>query len=237
MSVPQAPIEKFSLKQAVLDAGGRSNSAEAGQTAFHWKGRPRAFVFLTDGKLNVQFRTAGRQVPWAECRATSGQDCMPVTAAILSDRDISVRASCTVPCTWIELSPTSLILLVHGDMKFRRALFGTHAARLPTFFARLSSKNVMTLECRLANWLLAHATSGEVRATHGEIARDLLTAREVISRKLQVFAKRNWVLQKRGLVQLTAPVALRHLANGLSSVCPSDLDAEKTSLKYKCLDG
>lgn len=210
--------DMFSLQQAVLDAGGVLNSADEGETAFRWQGHPRAFVFLTVGKLSVHFRTRGRQVPWAQCRATAGQDCMPVTAAILSEREIKVRATCSAYCEWIELSPTRLILLVHGDIAFRKALFATHARRLPTFFARLSSKNTVSLDCRLADWLLNHALSGSVSATHGEIANDLMTAREVVSRRLRDFAMKGWIVQHRGLIRLDAPAALARLSRGSFSV-------------------
>ena len=211
--------EPFSLRQAVLDAGGVLNGADEGATALRWQGHPKAFVFLTEGKLTVHFRTKGRQVPWAECRATAGQDCMPVTAAILSGREIKVRATCKSPCEWIELPPTSLILLVHGNMAFRKALFATHARRLPTFFARLASKNAISLDCRLADWLLNHAWCGQLSATHGEIASDLMTAREVVSRRLRDFALKGWIVQHRGRIQLDAPAALSRLSRGSFSVC------------------
>lgn len=210
---------KPSLKHALLEAGGVVRSADEGATAFHWQGHPAAFVFLAEGKLTVHFRTRGRQVPWAECRATEGQDCMPVTSAILSEREITVRATCSAPCTWIELPPARLVRLVHGDMSFRKALFATHAKRLPTFFARLSSRNVVSLDCRLADWLLSHALSGEVSATHCEIANDLMTAREVVSRRLRSFATKGWIVQRRGLIRLDAPAALARLSRGTFSVC------------------
>ena len=202
------------LNQALIDAGGVTKCADERQTAFRWQGHPRAFVFLTAGKLTVRFRTEGRQVPWAECRAVEGQDCMPVTASILSGRKISVRAECAEPSKWIELSPTSLVLLVHGDLEFRRALFATHAKRLPTFFSRISSKNAMSLDSRLADWLLGHAQSGSVVATHSEIAKDLLTAREVVSRRLRDFAMKGWIIQERGRIRLDAPAALTRLSKG-----------------------
>ncbi len=219
-TAPAPDAGGFSLERAVCDAGGVARSAGAGATAFRWQGRPQAFVLLTSGRLTVHFRTQGRQVPWAECRASDGQDCMPVTAAILSDRNISVRATCTTPCRWIELSPTSLVLLVHGNLAFRRALFAQHAQRLPMFFARISSKNAIGLDQRVADWLLSHARAGEVHATHTEIAADLLTAREVVSRKLRDFARQGWIEQGRGRIRLGAPGALLKLAQGPLSAKP-----------------
>ena len=63
-----------------------------------------------------------------------------------------------------------------------------HAKRLPTFFARISVKNGLSLDNRLADWLLCHTQGREAVATHREITADLLTAREVISRRLRDFA-------------------------------------------------
>ena len=209
----------FSLERAIVDAGGVVRTAPEGAIAYRWQGLPRAFIFVKSGKLSVQFRTKDRQVPWAECRAADGQDCMPVTAAILSERTISVRAVCMSPTTWIELSPTALVLLVHGSPAFRHALFAGHARRLPTFFARISTKNAMRLDQRIADWLLSHASAYEVRATHSDIATDLLTAREVVSRKLKDFAQKGWIEQRRGVILIAAPAALARVSKGVFSMC------------------
>jgi CRP/FNR family transcriptional regulator len=210
---------RYSLENAIIDAGGIIRSAPEGAIAYRWQGLPRSFIFVKTGKLSVHFRTKDRRVPWAECRATDDQDCMPVTAAILSERAISVRAVCMAPSTWIELSPTSLVLLVHGQPEFRRALFAGHARRLPTFFARISTKNAVGLDQRIADWLLGHATENEVHATHLDIANDLLTAREVVSRRLKDFASKGWIEQRRGCILIEAPAALTRVSKGVFSMC------------------
>lgn len=203
------------IERAVLAAGAVIRSAPQGAVAFKWQGLPRAFVLVKTGRLSVQFRTKDRQVPWAECRAGEGQDCMPVTASILSQRAISVRALCMAPSTWIELSPTSLVRLVHSQPKVRQVLFASHAKRIPTFFARISTKNSVGLDQRIADWLLRHARSNEVLATHADIAADLLTAREVVSRRLRAFATKGWIAQKRGCILIDAPAALSRVAKGV----------------------
>lgn len=216
---PKPRDPPFSLESAIIDAGGVVRSAPEGGIAYRWQGLPRAFILVRSGKLSVQFRTKDRQVPWAECRAADGQDCMPVTAAILSERPISVRAVCMAPTTWIELSPTALVLLVHGNPTFRHALFAGHTKRLPTFFARISTKNTLGLDQRIADWLLSHASANEVRATHSDIATDLLTAREVVSRKLKDFATKGWIAQQRGCILIEAPAALARVSKGVFSMC------------------
>lgn len=217
----QIPDTPYTLEGAIMAAGGRLRSAPEGATAYRWQGLPRAFILVKTGKLSVQFRTRDRRVPWAECRAAEGQDCMPVTAAILSERGISVRAICMAPTTWIELSPTSLVLLVHERPAFRHALFAGHARRLPTFFARISTKNAVGLDQRIADWLLGHGEAHEVRATHADIAGDLLTAREVVSRRLGDFAAKGWITQRRGCIVINAPAALARVSKGVFSACPA----------------
>lgn len=214
----------FSLEQTILDAGGVKHNGKAGQDAFRWRGQPKAFIFLTSGSIAVHFRTKQRQIPWATCRAIEGQDCMPVTASILSGGKISVRATCSKPSTWIELPPTTLVLLVHGNTAFRRALFANHAKRLPGFFSRLSSRHEVALDRRLAGWLLSHAGGGKVAVTHEEIAADLLTAREVVTRRLREFAVKGWIHQERGLIRLDACAALARVSKGYSSVSGHRVD-------------
>ncbi|MCK0150087.1 Crp/Fnr family transcriptional regulator [Marivita sp. S6314] len=208
----------LALDRAVLDAGGILRSAPEGRVAYDWRGLPRAFVLVKTGKMSVHFKTTDHPMLWTECRAVGGQDCMPVTAAILSKRAISVRAVCMAPTTWIELSPASLVLLVHDQPAFRRALFAGHARRLPAFFSRISTKNAVGLDQRIADWLLSHAKENEVRATHSDIAADLLTAREVVTRRLKEFATKGWIEQRRGRILIDAPAALSRVAKGVFSL-------------------
>ncbi|MEW5420660.1 Crp/Fnr family transcriptional regulator [Amorphus sp. 3PC139-8] len=206
--------EPHFLDRAFLDAGGVPHCAERGRVAFAWAGRPEAFVFLRRGQLSVRFRTKGRTVPWAECRTSGQQDCMPITAAILSGAAFSARATCLAPSSWIELDPNIFVRLIHEHPNVRGAIFASHAHRLPAFFARLSADAAIGFDGRLSDWLLAHAQAGAMVATHREIADDLVTAREVVSRRLKVFAERGWIVQERGRILISAPAALSRLSRG-----------------------
>lgn len=227
MTQDAIPAEAFSLEKAVLDAGGIIRSADEGQIAFEWAGRPDAFILLLSGRLTVHFRAPGQSLGWAQCRVVAGQDFMPLTAAILSGRGIAVRAFCNAPCTWIELPPARFKTLVHEQSAFRSALFAAHARRLPTFFARLGTGRGISLDRRVADWLLSHARSGEVVATHVEIATELLTAREVVSRKLRDFAEKGWITQGRGCILLGAPAALARLARDGFAVRAAAFEASR----------
>jgi CRP/FNR family transcriptional regulator len=69
------------------------------------------------------------------------------------------------------------------------------------------------LDVRLAERLLVLAGDfKEISATHQQLASELGTAREVISRVLQDFQKRGMVVPARGRIALTDKPALRLLA-------------------------
>ena len=53
---------------------------------------------------------------------------------------------------------------------------------------------------------------GRVALTHQQLASELGTAREVISRQLHEFQRRNWISAIRGEISLLAPKELRNLA-------------------------
>lgn len=198
------------LINAVTAAGGDPRKGPVGDVAFEWNGPPRSFVLLTRGSLRVSFRTRGRQVPWAECRALGGQDCMPVSAAILARSELAVRAVCLKPSAWLMLPPDDFRRMVSEDVAFRRALFRQHASRLPAFFARTTGG--MSIDQRLAKWLLDRPLDTRIDVTHQRIASDLLTAREVASRTLKRFADKGWIEQGRGWIEVLCPAALAQLA-------------------------
>lgn len=69
------------------------------------------------------------------------------------------------------------------------------------------------LDKRLAALLLDEAGAGEsVRATHGQLAQQLNTAREVVSRSLKAFERAGWVALGRGSIVLRDRAALRRAA-------------------------
>ncbi|MCB1513090.1 MAG: winged helix-turn-helix domain-containing protein, partial [Hyphomicrobiaceae bacterium] len=68
--------------------------------------------------------------------------------------------------------------------------------------------------CRLAEHLLrlGAAAPGPLRITHAELAARVGTAREVISRRLDAWARRGLVKTGRGTIEITDTETLRAIA-------------------------
>lgn len=217
----QTPTASITAKRAVADTEGLCRAAPAGAIAHGWQGLPRSSIRVTRGQLSLSFGAKDRHVPWSDCRASEGQDCTPVTAAILSERTVSVRTLCSTASKWIELSPAALVLLVRSAPALRHVLFADHVKRLPPFFERISTKNAVSVQQRIADWLLRHACDREVRPTYSNLTADVLTVPDVVFRKLKEFASKGWSCQQRGQIVIEAPAALSPVSKGVYSMCRS----------------
>ena len=70
-----------------------------------------------------------------------------------------------------------------------------------------------SIDKRLAR-LLTAGKSAEVNMTHGDIAAELGSSREVVTRALSRFATNGWVETHRGSIRILDRGALRALGDG-----------------------
>ena len=71
------------------------------------------------------------------------------------------------------------------------------------------------IDMRLAAWLAQHDNGG-IKVTHQEVAVELGTAREVVSRQLKEFERKGWVALHRGRIEVTNGSALKKLSESVS---------------------
>jgi len=76
---------------------------------------------------------------------------------------------------------------------------------------RIESITSERIEVRLARCLLERADPSLVAATHEEIAGDIGTTREVVSRNLKLFERQGWVRLHRKSIEVVDRGRLRSL--------------------------
>lgn len=103
--------------------------------------------------------------------------------------------------------------LIASSPEFRRFVFTAYARRITDLFHVIEEVAFRRIDLRLAQKLIALAgRDGSLQATHASLALELGSVREVVSRQLQEFQRRGWVELGRGAIRITAPAALRRLA-------------------------
>ncbi|MBQ0783964.1 MAG: Crp/Fnr family transcriptional regulator, partial [Amphritea sp.] len=95
----------------------------------------------------------------------------------------------------------------------RRFIFDSYGERLAKLIGLVQEIAFERIEKRLARYLIKNAGSGFILLrSHQEIADELGTAREVVSRQLKVFEQKEWVALSRNQVMFVNKDAIRAAA-------------------------
>jgi CRP/FNR family transcriptional regulator len=103
--------------------------------------------------------------------------------------------------------------LIATSGEFRRFVFTAFSQRITNLFQLIEEVAFSRIDVRLADRLLALADDrGHLAVTHQQLAAELGTAREVISRVIGEFQRRGWLSGSRGTVQIENRAGLETLA-------------------------
>ncbi|MBT8152498.1 Crp/Fnr family transcriptional regulator [Epibacterium ulvae] len=139
---------------------------------------------------------------------TPGQSCIQSTLGLLGGDDYSAEAR-TRGATRLVLLPKSVFLeLLNRSDSFRALVMRAFSDRMQMLMHLLEKVTFQRAEHRLAERLLELDHGGEITITQGDLAREIGTAREVVSRRLEAWAKRGWVETGRGRLRVLDRAAL-----------------------------
>lgn len=189
----------------------RPMTVPAGTVLFRDGDACRGYVFVLSGSVRVQkMDPEGREI--VLYRVEDGQTCMLTTACLLGGRAYPAEGVAEEETTLALLAPNRLDALL-ADTDFRRFVLAMISQRVADLMALIEDVAFGRMDVRLARRLLELDNgSGELRLTHQQLATELGTAREVVSRILKDFERRGLVRLGRGMVLLPQPQALRELA-------------------------
>lgn len=129
------------------------------------------------------------------------------------------------PAYGVTAEPTTLRVMpapmfdecIATATSFRSAMFRLLGERLVNMMLLVEEVTTRRLDARLAAVLLAHAAqhgNALIPITHQQLADELGTVREIISRLLDDFALQKMLLLGRGRIEVIAAGKLRQLADG-----------------------
>jgi len=173
---------------------------------------PDSLIFLYDGTIRVS-QTSGNGRDIVLYRVDAGESCVLTTACMLAEEAYNAEGIAESDILVVVLPKVSFDRLVSEEPAFRSFVFAAYSRRLIDLLRVVDDVAFGRIDVRLAERLLVLAGGDrEIIATHQEISSELGTAREVISRVLNDFQKRNLVAQSRGRITLSDKPALRAIA-------------------------
>lgn len=184
---------------AVLLTGAAREVMLPAQTPVFSEGSPcQNYLLVLEGSVCVRKTSdTGREI--VLYRVEKGQACVLTTSCLMAREDYSAEAYTETQVRAISLPAATFRALLARSEVFRDFVFQVYGTRLSDLLMLIEEVAFSRIDMRLAHFLVQQAdSSGEIRATHQSLAAELGTAREVISRQLKEFERRNWVELHRG---------------------------------------
>ncbi len=160
------------------------------------------FVLVREGVIDVHLTgRSGREITLYTVEP--GQTCVQTTLCLLGQVSYSAEAIARTPIR-VAIVPVAMFrrLLVESA-GFRDYVFRSLGNRLADVTNVLEQVAFVKVEARLAQELLKRSgPDGVAVVTHQELAAAIGSAREVVSRRLEVLSKQQLVALERGLVRI-----------------------------------
>lgn len=166
----------------------------------------RAFLFVLSGSVRVeQTNAAGRTV--VLYRVKAGDSCVLTTTGLLSGRPYSGYGYAEGDVTAVSIPAQRFRSLLSSEPKFQEIVFRNFAARVGELTDVIDDLLIHRTDQRIARWL-ADRTGPTIHVTQQELAQELGTVREVVSRTLKSFENRGWISSGRGTITVLQVAAL-----------------------------
>ncbi len=199
------------LRRSLVE-NSRVQSVPEGTTIFGPGKAPESLLLLLRGTVRVQqVSETGREI--VLYRVSAGESCVLTTACLLAYEDYSAEAIAETDLEAVAIPRSTFEDLIARSATFRRFVFTAYSTRIASLFRLIDEVAFARIDIRLAQRILALAdTADHLSATHQQLANELGSAREVVSRQLQEFQRRGWIGTSRGHLAIQDRQALEALA-------------------------
>lgn len=172
---------------------------------------------VLEGRARVyKLSEAGREITLY--RVEPGQSCIMTASCILSGVEFPAFAATETQVEAIVIPPDILHRWVNQYEVWRQFLCSMLASRLSEVIAVVEEVAFQRVDTRTAEYLLQSAgADGAIKKTHLDIATDIGTSREVVSRILKEFEHKGLITLARGEIQTQNSNELQRVANQAGS--------------------
>ncbi|QCK86904.1 Crp/Fnr family transcriptional regulator [Phreatobacter aquaticus] len=173
-----------------------------------------AYLIVLKGEIRVQIvAESGREI--VLYRVSAGESCVLTTSCLLKHEPYSAEAICETAVSCLAIPESLFSSLLGSSTPFRSAVLDAYATRVTDLIMTFEELVFRRLDQRLAAVLVERSVGGELATTHHDLAVELGSAREVVSRALKVFEQQGLVTLGRGIIRLLEPERLTQIARSV----------------------
>lgn len=171
------------------------------------------FLALERGSIKVTISSAsGREI--VLYRVQPGEICLQTFTCLVQHRAYGAEGVVEEAIEALLIPPGAFDQLMINDTAFRSAVMNSVAERFVDFERTVEALAFTGLEQRVATALVRLIDGdGLARVTHEDLAIEIGSAREAVSRLLSTMAKQGILALSRGRVQVLRRAALQRLAD------------------------
>ncbi len=160
---------------------------------------------LVSGQVKVcKLSESGREITLY--RIEAGESCVLTASCIMSGTSFPALAVAEQELQAVLIPAEHVRTWMGESGAWRGFVFGLVSQRLAEVISVVEEVAFRRMDSRIAAYLVGHgnAQMGEIETTHQEIAAELGTSREVVSRILKDFELKGLINRSRGKIQLKA---------------------------------
>lgn len=182
-----------------IKLNGKTQRLPQGTQLFTFDDPCEHYVLVLEGQVRVELSSiTGQQLTLY--RIAQGQSCVLTTSCLMSGNNYSAQAIAETSVEITLLPQRNFTEMLEESSAFRQFVFDGFSERLATMMQRTSELATYSIDQRLAAALLARSELQQDRMlhiTHEELAVEIGTAREVVSRRLGSFEKAGMIKKHR----------------------------------------
>lgn len=159
--------------------------------------------FLLSGEIRV-FKSGAVDREITLYEIYPGETCILNASCILSNRKYPANATVMADGDILVLTDKLFLSLIEDHADMRKLIFKFFIDRMGSMIELIEEVAFGRMDSRLTDYLVEKAEDNVLNTTHLKIANDLGTSREVISRLLKDFERKDKVTLQRNLIKLIA---------------------------------
>ncbi len=173
------------------------------------------FMWLLEGTMRVyKHSPGGREITLY--RVSPGELCVLSLQCLMADQGFPAVAVAESDLVGLALTKQEFDNAIDESREFRRYLLKILALRLADVVQLVSDVTFQRLELRLTcllGQLFRHSNDGGLKITHAQLAHELGTTREMISRILKELENKKCIKLSRGEIHLVSKDVLEWFKN------------------------
>ena len=180
--------------------------------AFHQGDACSNYLLILSGSIKVMTRAEnGREI--VLYRLGDGDSCVLTTSCLFGNARYPAEGISETDVSALAIPAARFNQAIEHSKAFREFVFNSFSSHLSSLITLVEEVTFGKLDIRLARYLLnASAGNAALEITHPQLATELGSAREVISRLLKDFESRGWLILSRGSIKILDKQSLEKVA-------------------------